>query len=60
MVVTRPATHSATLSFFRKHRFFGLAPGQVHLVANDVRTPLLDEAGTIAMENPGKVGRPML
>jgi UDP-N-acetylglucosamine/UDP-N-acetylgalactosamine diphosphorylase len=55
LVMTSPATHAETESFFGKHRFFGLPPEDVWLFCQGTM-PALDLAtGRLLMEAPGRL-----
>jgi len=47
-IMTSPANDRATQSFFRTHRFFGLAPGQVRFFQQGVM-PALDREGRLLL-----------
>lgn len=54
-IMTSPATHAATVSFFQRHKHFGLSPRQVTIFSHAQRAPLLSEDLKIISENPVKV-----
>jgi UDP-N-acetylglucosamine/UDP-N-acetylgalactosamine diphosphorylase len=55
LVMTSPATHADTETFFREQRFFGLSEGDVHFFQQGTM-PALDLAtGKLLLEAPGRL-----
>lgn len=55
LVMTSPATHTDTESFFREHRFFGLPESEVTFFQQGTM-PALDLAtGKLLLESPGQI-----
>ncbi|GBG64652.1 hypothetical protein CBR_g45707 [Chara braunii] len=55
-IMTSEFTHTATVSYFQRHGYFGLDPSQV-LFFLQGKLPCLDENGKIILEKPYKIAR---
>lgn len=53
-IMTSPATHSRTVSFFEEHEYFGLDPGNVLIFQQSV-VPCLTSKGKLMMESMSSV-----
>ncbi|HKB89632.1 MAG TPA: UDPGP type 1 family protein [Opitutaceae bacterium] len=53
-IMTSHANHSATESFFKEHKYFGLDAGHVHFFRQG-RMPAVDFAGKILLETPDTI-----
>jgi UDP-N-acetylglucosamine/UDP-N-acetylgalactosamine diphosphorylase len=53
-IMTSPANHAATESFFADHRFFGLDRGRVHFFRQG-QMPAVDFSGRLLLESPGRL-----
>jgi UDP-N-acetylglucosamine/UDP-N-acetylgalactosamine diphosphorylase len=53
-LMTSPANHRETETFFASHSRFGLEPGQLSLFSQQT-LPVLDQEGNLFLERPGKI-----
>lgn len=53
-IMTSPLNHETTVKYFKDHRFFGLAPEQIHFYPQSM-LPLLTDEGNLFLEEPGKI-----
>jgi UDP-N-acetylglucosamine/UDP-N-acetylgalactosamine diphosphorylase len=53
-IMTSPANHAATVSFFEEHGFFGLDRERVHFFRQG-QMPAVDFAGRLLLETPGSL-----